>query len=166
MFPGRFFASFALAVSALVTAGCAAPPRPTPSAAQAASTWTGRLALQVEDRPSQSFSASFELKGDARAGELALFSPLGSTMAQLAWQPGAATLRAGGQVRQADSVDALAAEATGTTIPVSALFDWLAGVATPVAGWQADVSEVAQGRLRAKRTDPAPAADLRVAFDR
>ncbi|MBI5278554.1 MAG: outer membrane lipoprotein LolB [Burkholderiales bacterium] len=163
---GRSLAGVLLAISALVTGGCATPQRPAASAAEAASTWTGRLALQVQDRPQQSFTAAFELKGSAQAGELTLYSPLGSTMAQLAWAPGAATLRSGGQTRQFDSVDTLSAEATGTPIPLAALFDWLGGVATPVAGWQPDVSEVAQGRLRARRVDPPPVADLRLAFDR
>ena len=124
------------------------------------------MALQVENSPERSFSASFELRGSAQSGELSLFSPLGGTLAAMSWAPGAATLRAGGQARQFESLEALAAQATGTPIPVAALFDWLGGVNTPVAGWQADLSDLAQGRLRARRIDPQPPADLRVVFDR
>jgi outer membrane lipoprotein LolB len=54
---------------------------------------------------------------------------------------------------------------TGTPLPIAALFDWLQGRATEVPGWHVDLSQVAQGRLRAQRTSPPPAADLRVAFD-
>ena len=43
---------------------------------------------------------------------------------------------------------------------------WMAGKATPIQGWEADVSQVAEGRLRARRTDPPPPADLRVLFER
>ena len=124
------------------------------------------MALQVADNPSQSFSAGFELRGSARSGELTLFTPLGGTLALLSWAPGAATLRASGQTRQFESVDQLAAQATGTAIPVAALFDWLAGVNTTVPGWQTDLSQVDKGRLHAKRTEPPPSADLRLAFDR
>jgi len=151
------------ALFALLLAACATPPRPVvPPGTQV---WTGRLALTVEGQASQSFSAGFELTGAPEAGELKLTNPLGGTVAVLAWAPGSATLRSGGNTRQFESLEALAQEATGAPIPIAALFDWLAGNATPVAGWQADVSQVAEGRLRARRVDPPPAADLRVAFE-
>ena len=47
-----------------------------------------------------------------------------------------------------------------------ALFDWLAGKATPIDGWQPDVAQVANGRVRAHRYAPPPQADLRVVFER
>jgi outer membrane lipoprotein LolB len=160
------FAGLALALCALVLGGCATPVRPPSTAPQSGAMWTGRMALQVEGNANQSFSASFELKGSAQAGDMTLYTPLGSTIAALSWAPGAATLRASGKTQQFESVDALAAEATGTAIPVAALFDWLSGKDTKVPGWQADLSQVQQGRLMARRVDPAPVADLRVAFDR
>lgn len=162
----RTIASLLLALSALAMGGCATPPKPAEAASTTPqSSWTGRMALQVEDDASQSFSAAFELRGNASAGELTLLSPLGSAMAAMAWAPGAATLRAGGQTRQFESLDALVTQATGTPIPVGALFDWLAGVPTPVPGWVPDLTGVAQGRIRARRFQPEPVADLRVAFD-
>lgn len=160
------WARWLLAFAVVFAAGCATPPRPTAPAGAATGPWTGRLAVQVEDNQSQSFSAGFELKGSASAGELALYSPLGGTLAVLAWAPGSATLRANGQTRDFDSVDALVAHATGAAIPVAALFDWLRGIDTLVAGWQADLSLLGQGRLRAKRLQPPPQADLRVVLDR
>lgn len=148
---------------ALLLAACATPPRPVvPPGTQV---WTGRLALTVEGQASNSFSAGFELKGAPQAGELRLSNPLGGTVAVLAWAPGSATLQSGGKTREFDSLEALAQEATGAPIPIAALFDWLAGKATPVAGWQADVAQVAEGRLRARRVDPPPLVDLRVAFE-
>lgn len=153
-----------LLCAVLLLAGCAVPPRtPTPAGVQA---WTGRLALSVEGQANQSFSAGFELKGTAETGELTLFNPLGSTLAVLSWTPGTATLRSNGKVRQFPSVEALAQEATGAALPLPALFDWLAGKATPIDGWEPDVSQVAEGRLRARRTAPPPPADLRVVFER
>lgn len=146
-----------------VLAGCATPQRSeTPAGVQV---WTGRLSLAVSANPPQAFSAGFELKGEPERGELTLYTPLGGTLAVLAWAPGSATLKSSDGVRQFASVEALARETTGADIPLAALFDWLAGKPTAIAGWEADVSQVAGGRLRAQRSDPAPAADLRLAFD-
>jgi len=163
--PARW-ARWLLAFAIVFAAGCASPPRTTAPADAATGPWSGRLALQVEDNQSQSFSAGFELKGSARAGELALHTPFGGTLAVLAWAPGSATLRANGQTRDFESVDALVAHATGAAIPVAALFDWLRGIDTPVAGWQADLSLLGQGRLRAQRLEPPPQAELRVVLER
>lgn len=161
----RWAASLAAFALALL-AGCASPPRAAGPVDPVSGPWNGRMALQVQDQASQSFSASFELKGSARSGELALFSPLGGILAVLAWQPGTATLNANGQTRQFESVDALVAHVTGSAIPVAALFDWLRGVDTPVPGWRADLSQLGQGRVAARRLQPPPEADLRVVLER
>lgn len=155
-----------LALVLVLLAGCATPPRPAGPADAINGPWSGRLALQVEDRPAQSFSAGFELKGNAQAGELSLFSPLGGTVAVLTWQPGSALLRNGAETREFGSVDALVARVTGEPIPVAALFDWLRGIDTPVPGWRADLTQLPQGRLAAKRLEPLPQADLRLALER
>ena len=145
-------------------AGCASAPR-TPVDALLGP-WSGRLALQVQDNASQSFSAAFELKGTAREGELALFDPLGNTVALMTWLPDSATLTTNGETRQFRSVNSLVASATGSALPVAALFDWLRGIDTPVTGWQADLSQLAQGRLSAQRLQPPPLAELRLVLER
>ena len=150
-------------VLAALLSACAAPPR-TPTAPGVQS-WSGRMALTVEGQADKSFSAGFELKGAPEQGELTLTNPLGGTVAVLAWAPGSATLRANGSTRQFPSLEALAEEATGAPLPVASLFDWLAGKPTAVPGWQPDVSQVNEGRLRARRTDPPPPADLRLVFE-
>lgn len=155
-----------LVATAALLAGCASPPKLAAPADGESGAWSGRLALQVEDNQTQSFSAGFQLRGNPKTGELALYNPLGGTLAVLAWAPGSATLRNGTQTREFESVDALVAHATGAAIPVAALFDWLRGNNTPVPGWQADLSQVADGRLRARRLEPPPPADLRVVIDR
>jgi outer membrane lipoprotein LolB len=153
------------ALALALLAGCAsAPPAPPPAAANGP--WSGRLALQVKDNPSQSFSAMFELRGTARAGELALSTPVGSTLAVLAWEPGVATLRSNGRTRESESIDALVAQVAGSSIPVAALFDWLRGMPTEVPGWRPNLSQLAQGRLSAERLQPPPQADLHVVLDR
>ena len=149
----------------LLLGGCATAPKPAPTDA-AANIWSGRLALQVQDRPGDSFSAGFELRGTALAGELTLYTPMGGALAVLSWQPGQATLRSGGQVREFASADALVAQATGSPIPLAALFDWLNGIEANVPGWRADLSQLADGRVTAKRFDPLPEADLRVVLER
>lgn len=130
--------------------------------------WSGRLGLQVEDAPSQSFSSSFELVGNAHAGSLSLTTPIGSTVALLRWAPGNATLQQGGkgETQRFASLGELAERATGTAIPVAALFDWLAGTPSPVPGWTVDLSAQPDGRITAIRQEPRPTATLRVVFER
>ena len=155
-----------LLIAIIFIAGCVQLVRTPGTKGTENAFWSGRLSLQVDNAPTQSFAAAFELKGGATAGELALFSPLGSTLAQLSWAPGRATLNADSREQQFGSLDALVAQATGTAIPVAALFDWLAGTPTPVPGWQPDLSRLGAGHLAARRTDPQPLADLRVVLDR
>jgi outer membrane lipoprotein LolB len=162
---GAWCARAVVLMMIFVLAGCATPPRPSGPVDAQTGPWSGRLALKVQDKPGDSFSAGFELKGNARAGELALYSPLGGTLALLSWEPGAATLRTGNDTRQFPSVDALVAQVTGATVPVAALFDWLRGLDTQVAGWTPDLSQLAQGRVAARRSQPTPEADLRIVLE-
>ncbi|MEG3060313.1 MAG: lipoprotein insertase outer membrane protein LolB [Comamonas sp.] len=157
----------ATAPLALWLVGCAQPPaRPAP--ADAAAYWSGRLALQLHDPQAQeqSFSASFELQGAERAGQLLLLSPFGAVLAELQWSPAGAQLRQGGQLRESPSLDALVQDTVGTPLPIGALFAWLAGRQASAPGWQADLTQLPEGRLRAERTDPLPRATLRLVLDR
>jgi outer membrane lipoprotein LolB len=143
-------------------AGCASLSPERPPGRQ----WNGRLAMQVRGEPPQSFSAAFTLAGSPDQGELTLFTPIGTTAAVLSWSPGAALVRAQGQPpQQAASVDLLVQRATGAPFPVAALFDWLDGRATTVAGWLADISQLPQGRLTASRLHPPPTMELRVVLE-
>ncbi|TFZ03720.1 lipoprotein insertase outer membrane protein LolB [Ramlibacter humi] len=152
-------------LAAALLAACAQLPRPA-EIITGGIVRSGRLALSVPNQPQQSFSAAFELRGKPEAGLLVLFTPIGGTAAQLRWQPGQAVLQVPGQPDQSfSSLDAMVEKATGAPVPVAALFDWLAGVNTPVSGWEADLSALAEGRLRAQRRDPPPPADLRVVLD-
>ncbi len=148
-------------------AGCAQPPVRAPRAeGQPPAYWRGRLALRVEQHPEpSSFFASFELSGQAERGELLLSSPLGTTLARLRWSPGLALLRNNGQDRAFDSLDALATEATGTALPIQALFEWLQGRPAAADGWQVDLTQLDAGRLLAQRSQPAPAAQLRLIIE-
>lgn len=152
-------------LAALLITGCAQP-RLRPAGEVAAASWHGRLALRVDSTPPESFFADFDLEGSARRGALLLTGPLGQTVARLDWAPGSATLRGnGGEVRQFDSLEALAAQASGTPLPIAALFEWLAGRDALADGWQADLSQLGEGRLTARRLQPEPAAELKLVLE-
>jgi outer membrane lipoprotein LolB len=155
-----------IGAAVVALAGCAHPARTKAISDAENRFWTGRLSLQVASEPPQSFAAGFELKGSAGTGELLLTSPLGSTLANMAWSPGQATLRTGSQERHFDSLETLSSQITGTPLPVRALFAWLEGLHATADGWQADLSRMAEGRLVARRTEPAPAAELRLILDK
>ena len=130
------------------------------------SVWAGRISLQIQSDPVQAFFAGFELKGHSDSGELTLISPLGSILGIMRWTPVDATLEQGGNIRRFSSTDELLAQTTGAAVPISALFDWLSGKNTPTPGWLADLSQQANGRITAQRTDPLPSANLRIVLDK
>lgn len=153
-----------LAVFLILLVGCAQPQRTPASSHQ--TLWTGRLALQVEDQTSQSFSASFELSGSALEGQLLLLTPLGSSLARLQWSAGHAEIKTGQDTRESTSLETLLRNLLGTEIPIAALFSWLEGEQVSAAGWHVDLSAIANGRLVAKRSTPAPQATLRIVLTR
>ncbi|WP_294767556.1 outer membrane lipoprotein LolB [uncultured Rhodoferax sp.] len=129
--------------------------------------WQGRIAIKVLSNPPQSFSSNFELDGQGDTGRLTLLSPLGTTVAQMHWAPGLAQLRQGGEVRDFASLDDLAQQATGTALPVAALFDWLHGTPTPAPGWEVALDQLPEGRLQAHRqADASAAVELRILLER
>ena len=154
-----------LTIALLLLAGCASPPRVIHTPGQPVTQWSGRLALRIDADPVQSFSAGFELKGNAQAGELSLYSPLGATMAQMAWTPGNARLRWDGKERNFDSMDALTLQATGTELPVASIFQWLVGQDVSTVGWQADLRDLPKGRLVARRSAPLPSVEMRLVLE-
>lgn len=152
-------ATFA-AACAHALAGCALRPVDVTGPA-----WNGRLSVRIDRDPPQNFSAGFELQGDALRGRLALFTPLGSTIAELRWSPESAHLLANGQDRTFTSLDALTQDAVGTSLPIAALFDWLRGQPADFAEWQVSVQDRGTGRLLARRTLPAPPVEMRLILD-
>lgn len=165
MTSGRRLCASGLLVAPLLLLGCATPPPIVPATGSADGYWRGRLALRIETAEPSAFFASFELSGHAESGELLLSTPLGGTLAQLRWTPQQALLRSHGETRSFDSLGALAEEATGTAIPIAALFAWLRGQPATADGWQADLSQLAEGRLLARRSVPAPVAELRLILE-
>lgn len=152
-----------------LASGCATTEPSHGPAGSETAPWRGRLAVRIEADPNaaeaQSFSAAFELSGSASAGALTLFTPIGTTAAALAWTPRTAVLKNNGDTQSFATLDALIKQVIGTDMPVAALFAWLAGENVDAAGWIADLSRHADGRITARRLTPAPAAELRLVLD-
>jgi outer membrane lipoprotein LolB len=167
----RRLAAFALPV---LLAACASVPPPPDQL-------SGRLSVKVDafgQQPSRSLSASFDLRGDARRGELSLTTPLGTMLARAQWQPGDVRLSTSrGESRHGD-LTALAEATFGERIPLGALFDWLRGrpwdqVAShqlgtqrgfEQLGWIIDLARYDEGWIVASRAT-APAVTLRAKID-
>ena len=159
-----------LAATLLLTAGCASQPTAAPVPAGASEQgslgpWSGRLSLQVDSEPPQGFHAGFELVGNAQTGELRLYSPLGSALASARWSAGSAWLLRGEERRAYPDLATLTAALTGAALPVSELFQWLQGHPAQPPGWTVELGP-AEGRLLARRLEPAPTATLRLILDR
>jgi outer membrane lipoprotein LolB len=154
--------------------GCAtvAPPR-------AADEIAGRIAIRVDataSAPARSFSADFDLRGTADAGQLRLTGPLGATLADVRWSPAGASLTDASGSREAPTLDALAQALVGEPLPLAALTDWLRGrpwAGAPSVrtadgfdqlGWHIGLAGQRDGLLTARRAGP-PAVDVRARLE-
>jgi outer membrane lipoprotein LolB len=130
--------------------------------------WRGKLALKAQapadPDQSSSFSASFELQGAASQGELTLYTPIGTTAAQVQWQPGRAWMQTSSQTQIFSNLQALLQSLLGTEVPVGALFAWLHGQALTTAGWEVDLSQRDQGKIVAIR-QASPKARLLIQLE-
>ncbi len=157
-----------------VMAGCASVPAPPEGPIRA-----GRMAVRVDasvQRPSQNFSAGFELQGHSERGVLRLLSPLGTEVARLRWLPGQAVLTVSGLDRAYPSLDDLADEVLGERVPLAALADWMEGrpwakmphtvtaLGFSQMAWEVDLSGRADRRITARRSAP-PAVVLSLVLD-
>jgi len=106
------------------------------------------------------------LHGTAKTGGMVLTTPLGTTLARLGWDANHAVLDTGSAEQSYASLDELTAAATGTDLPIDAIFGWLQGRESTLEGWSADLSQRTAGRLTARRTNPLPAVELKIVLDR
>lgn len=128
--------------------------------------WQGRLSLRVLQPTPEQFSANFELNGNAETGELALYSPIGTTLAVARWTPQSAQLLQGQKVQDFASMEALTQQLTGAALPLQALLGWLDTDGPPLPGWQMTSESPASGRrVFAKREAPLPALQLTLLLD-
>ena len=152
----------------IMLAGCATPSRTgKPLSAEQTNSpeWQGRISVQVQGPQPSSMSASFSLRGDAKNGELDLYSPLGTTLGALQWTPQWVQLSDGGKHQFFNSLNELTERATGAALPVDAIFGWLQGRDVKAPGWLADLSAAPQGAVTARRISPAPEVILRIKLD-
>jgi outer membrane lipoprotein LolB len=132
--------------------------------------YSGRLSLVIEpaagsSEQQQSFSGSFELRGNAEIGALDLLTPLGQIVMQLSWRPDLAMILRGSERQVFANADELIQRATGASLSLAQLFAWLEGrEVQTVKDWQVDLSAHANGRIIARRSQPTPAV-LRIALE-
>jgi outer membrane lipoprotein LolB len=136
----RFACAFAFSAA---LAGCATTsnvPLANPAAQVGAYRDTidlnGRLAANYsKDGQPQSINGNFTWVQRPGRIDVALFSPLGQTVAEITVTPETATLtQSGRQPRVEKDIDTLTAKALGWTLPVSGLRDWLQGYAVDAGG--------------------------------
>jgi outer membrane lipoprotein LolB len=142
--------------------GCASTP-PTPIHSNH---WSGRLVLTIQTQPPERHSAAFELMGSAAQGELSLLNPLGTTVAQARWMPALAQLQQGERIQTFTSMPELLQVATGAALPLASVFEWLQGIPSHTPGWEVDLTQHSQGRIRAHRNLPEPTVELLIVLQR
>lgn len=133
--------------------------------------YSGRLSLVIDPTVGssdlqQSFSGSFELRGNAQIGELDLLTPLGQIVMRLRWRPDIAVILRGTQRQIFANADDLIQRATGASLSLAQLVGWLDGKDSVAKNtdWQVDLSAHASGRIIARRGQPTPAV-LRIALE-
>lgn len=134
--------------------------------------FAGRLALTQEAPPddptaTKAWSAHFELAGNIIEGSLRLSTPVGTTVAQVNWTSDLATVQTSDETLSFSSLNELTQRYFQQTVPIVALFDWLAGkpTAQDVPGWQVDLSRTGKGIITAQRQTPSPRVRLRAVVD-
>jgi outer membrane lipoprotein LolB len=172
----RSLAAGSLALTIISIAGCAVNmPASSPKASENTllkprESYSGRLSLVIEPAAGssdqqQSFSGSFELRGNTDIGELDLLTPLGQIVMQLRWRPDMAVILRGSERQVFSNADELIQRATGASLSLAQLFAWLEGKEIQAAkDWQVDLSSHANGRIIARRSLPTPAV-LRIALE-
>jgi outer membrane lipoprotein LolB len=170
----------AIVVACLATA-CASVAPLAPAAS--GESLSGRLALRIEAdgmASPRSLSAGFDLRGNPKAGVLALSTPIGTLLAQASWAPGEVVLTTPQGTRRFASLDGLTREVLGESVPIEAWFDWLHGRPWPDApstaaagvagfeqlGWSVDLARFADGAVLATRSTPRPGVSVRIQLDR
>jgi outer membrane lipoprotein LolB len=133
-------ARLSAALAALLLAGCATtsvPRAPFSAAAPGgALELHGRLSVKyTQNGEPKSMSGKFDWKQTPQRTDVALSSPIGSTIATIAVTPDQAVLTESGKPpRSAPDIDTLSARILGWSLPVAGLRDWLQGQATDAGG--------------------------------
>ena len=153
-------------IAIFLIAACASGARQTGTFDSNFPIWQGRLAVTVKGNAAQSFSAQYALQGTPANGKLALYTPLGITVAQVEWSPASVVLRGQGEPREFDTLDALTLALTGTELPLASLFAWLEGSTLADPQWRIARADLESGVWVAHRDFGADAVTVRVLLER
>jgi outer membrane lipoprotein LolB len=139
-------------MAALLLAACATQPVGTDGlsfdarrrALEGVDAWQmrGRLAVDTGER---AFQGRFDWKQDADALDLAVRSPLGAGILEVAGAPEALTVTARGETRTLSNPETELSELLGWWLPIGSLPAWLLGL--PDSGFQAVTQAGADGTL-------------------
>ena len=128
--------------------------------------WEGRLNLKILTKPPEQFSANFSLQGTPALGELTVYTPIGTTLAEASWDSKGAILSEGSNKRYFVSMDALTQHVTGASLPLQNLMSWLNTDGPALEGWEIRSENQPGGRrLFAKRVSPLPQLQLILLLD-
>jgi outer membrane lipoprotein LolB len=107
---------------------------------------SGRLSVSYQQQgKAQSLQGKFTWDQTANTTSIALFTPLGQTIAQIMIEPERAMLQQTGEaLRIANDVNTLTSDALGWPLPVNGLKEWLQGFYTNALGQQQVVMRDAQ----------------------
>jgi outer membrane lipoprotein LolB len=139
--------------------------------------WSGKINITLETTPTQSFTADFDLFGNAQSGEIQLYSSMGTTLALAKWDENGGELTLNNKTSQHfDSLQEMTTKLTGVGFPLQSVFSWLKGnELTPPLGWELIVDSKhlgAEGKkapklqttstehLNMQRLSPTPRAQL------
>ena len=128
--------------------------------------WQGRFSLKVLQEPPELISANFEVNGRPEQGELALYSPIGTTLAVARWNSDSAELLQGQKAQSFPSVEAMTLQLTGNSLPLPALLAWLDHDGAALPGWSLQSQNSPNHRrVFAKRESPLPQLELTLVID-
>jgi outer membrane lipoprotein LolB len=132
-----------LIAAALLISACSTPPQQRsanlpqlPPVYHEDISLTGRLSVSYQQNgKAQALQGKFSWDQHKDTTHIALFSPLGQTIAQIAISPAMATLKqAGSPMRVAADINSLTLDALGWPMPVAGLRDWLQGYSRDARG--------------------------------
>jgi outer membrane lipoprotein LolB len=141
---------YLILVFALLLAACQTAPSMKTSSSAApyykVISLSGRLSVSYQQQgKAQSLQGKFTWDQTANTTSIALFTPLGQTIAQIMIEPERAMLQQTGEaLRIANDVNALTSDALGWPLPVHGLKEWLQGFYTNALGQQQVVMRDAQ----------------------
>ena len=141
---------YLILVFALLLGACQTAPSMKASSSAApyykAISLSGRLSVSYQQQgKAQSLQGKFTWDQTVNTTSIALFTPLGQTIAQIMIEPDRAMLQQTGEaLRIANDVNALISDALGWPLPVHGLKEWLQGFYTNSLGQQQVILRDAQ----------------------